>query len=111
MSIPKQAVLSQPSCAICGQEAATAHHILKRSQGGDDSLSNLVALCGSGTTGCHGKIENNDHDSLQTLGYYLLGRRPDVIRYLDCKRPKEGGASYIMRRYIRRPTAAVTSDA
>lgn len=30
------------------------HHRKRRSQGGDNRLSNLAALCGHGTSGCHG---------------------------------------------------------
>ena len=30
------------------------HHRILRSQGGRNDPENLVALCGSGTTGCHG---------------------------------------------------------
>jgi hypothetical protein len=44
-------------CEICGEPGATnAHHRLNRSQGGLDTLSNLLLCCGSGTTGCHGAI-------------------------------------------------------
>ena len=35
------------------------HHRKKRSQGGDWSPENIVAVCGHGTTGCHGWIEHN----------------------------------------------------
>lgn len=35
------------------------HHRLKRGQGGGWEPENIVAVCGSGTTGCHGWIEAN----------------------------------------------------
>lgn len=44
-------------CEMCGVWGATnAHHRRNQSQGGPDTLSNLLLLCGSGTTGCHGRI-------------------------------------------------------
>jgi hypothetical protein len=36
----------------------SAHHRKPRGRGGDNSPSNIVALCGSGTTGCHGFVES-----------------------------------------------------
>lgn len=48
---------AQGCCEICGAAGATnAHHRRNRSQGGHDGLSNLLLLCGSGTTGCHGFV-------------------------------------------------------
>lgn len=32
------------------------HHRIRRAQGGDNRASNLLALCGNGTKGCHGKV-------------------------------------------------------
>jgi len=46
-------------CAWCGRwygDALNIHHRLLRSHGTDNSPSNLIALCGSGTTGCHGAV-------------------------------------------------------
>lgn len=48
---------SDGRCEICGRHPATnAQHRKNRSQGGTWDLSNLLHVCGSGTTGCHGKI-------------------------------------------------------
>lgn len=40
-------------CRMCGRSEGLAdvHHIIKRSQGGDDSADNLMTLCRS----CHNK--------------------------------------------------------
>lgn len=47
-------------CEVCGQHGATnAHHRTNRSQGGTDTLGNLMLVCGSGCTGCHGRITTN----------------------------------------------------
>lgn len=44
-------------CERCGSARATnMHHRKNRSQGGQWLASNLLHLCGSGTTGCHGFI-------------------------------------------------------
>lgn len=52
-------------CAKCGLKYANnAHHRKNRSQGGQDDLSNLLLLCGSGTTGCHGYITEHPRDSI-----------------------------------------------
>jgi len=51
-------------CEVCGLEQATnAHHRKNRSQRGQDDLSNLMLVCGSGTTKCHGWITEHPADS------------------------------------------------
>jgi hypothetical protein len=48
-------------CRVCGATSGiTLHHVISRSQLGDDVEFNLVPLCGSGVTGCHGRIEAGD---------------------------------------------------
>lgn len=39
------------------------HHRKLRSQGGADTMENLIMLCGSGTTGCHGWVHANPLES------------------------------------------------
>ncbi|WP_319456881.1 MULTISPECIES: HNH endonuclease signature motif containing protein [unclassified Mycobacterium] len=47
-------------CEVCGVHGATnAHHRVNASQGGRPTLGNLMLVCGSGTTGCHGRITTN----------------------------------------------------
>jgi hypothetical protein len=41
---------------VCLGRAANMHHRKNRSQGGKWTASNLIDLCGSGTTGCHGVL-------------------------------------------------------
>lgn len=51
---------AQHCCERCGLHGATnAHHRRNQSQGGPDTLSNLMLLCGSGTTRCHGFVTQN----------------------------------------------------
>ena len=52
-------------CEICGDWGANnAHHRLNQSQGGPDTLGNLMLLCGSGTTGCHGYVTEHPQDAI-----------------------------------------------
>lgn len=49
-------------CARCGKAimvGGSRHHRQFRSRGGSDTVANLVLLCGSGTTGCHGWVHAN----------------------------------------------------
>jgi|SRR6516162_11568808 hypothetical protein len=41
-------------CEYCGVAATNMHHRINRSQGGLWTPANILHLCGSGTTGCHG---------------------------------------------------------
>lgn len=70
----------------CGKPSATGHHVIARGKGGDDVLANIVPHCGSGTTGCHGLIENNDEKARRRLGKWIGEHRPDTIRYVRSKR-------------------------
>lgn len=68
-------------CALCHATGVLSlHHVSKHPR--NDVEGNLVMLCGSGTTGCHGLIEAHDHDKLRELGAYILKQRPDTIVYL-----------------------------
>ena len=76
------------SCAVCGAGRSAglpAHHVLPRGRGGDDVTANLVALCGSGTTGCHGDVEEYRGEARRLLGLHLAERRPDTLEYLSEK--------------------------
>ena len=69
------------SCALCGSTGKLSlHHIIRHPR--DDVVANLVMLCGSGTTGCHGKIEARDANTQRALGQYLLGKRPETVSHI-----------------------------
>ncbi len=62
----------QGPCRICGRPPRNSlHHLVPRSLGGDDTYANLVPLCGSGTTGCHGLIEARNPVALASLALLL----------------------------------------
>lgn len=61
MNLYDQALMHAPSmtpgyCVVCGATDTTMHHVVPRSRGGKNGP--VLELCGSGTTGCHGKAED-----------------------------------------------------
>lgn len=47
------------TCRVCGGPAWTMHELKFRSLGGKHSPENSIAVCGSGTTKCHGKLQRH----------------------------------------------------
>lgn len=84
-----------PGCSGVG---ATSHHVLPKGNGGDDVDANLVTCSGSGTTGCHGLLENNDVEARRLLGEHLVLERPDVIDYVVEKLGEVAGNDWLRRR-------------
>jgi hypothetical protein len=41
--------------------ATNTHHLLGKGQSGDDDPANLIPLCGSGSTGCHGALHGTPY--------------------------------------------------
>ena len=69
----KICVQENPKCANClSIESVSAHHIIFRSEGGDDSLSNLISLCFH----CHRMA----HD-----GYYIKNTKKESTIYISAK--------------------------
>lgn len=77
-------------CTICGALPTSLHHIVPRSLGGDDVDENLVALCGDGTTGCHGLVEARDPHAVARL---RAGLTPEQLKYVLEKK----GPSFLAR--------------
>jgi hypothetical protein len=74
------------SCALCGGTAwpgLSLHHVHRHPR--DDVQGNLVMVCGSGATGCHGLIEAHDPAASRALRIHIDTGRHDVIEYLDGK--------------------------
>lgn len=59
----------QGTCIVCGKPATNKHHVIERSDGGyvngKPIQKPMVTLCGSGTTGCHGRV----HDGKLHIDY------------------------------------------
>lgn len=86
-------------CRICRDapepwygHGITLHHLVSKSLGGDDVPNNLVPLCGSGTTGCHGDVESRDALALVRLRDALT---EDELAYVIVKK----GADFLARYY------------
>jgi hypothetical protein len=80
-------------CEICRLPANNAHHRRNQSQSGEHTLSNLMMLCGSGVTGCHGAITGNPAMAVRN-GWTIQGteaipsetavrRRGELVLLLD----------------------------
>lgn len=80
-------------CRLCGTgRNVNAHHLIPRSQLGIWTESNVVGLCGSGTTGCHGLVEARD----PAASYLLRARLTDAeYSYVLTKM----GEGWLDRRY------------
>jgi hypothetical protein len=75
-------------CVIADEECVawrSLHHVLKRSQGGDDVRANFAMLCGDGIRGHHGRIEAHDPSACAALYVVLKASRPDTMDYLASK--------------------------
>jgi hypothetical protein len=61
------------ACVRCGQPVTgrpySLQHRKRRSQGGGNSPSNLVVLCGTGTTGCHEQVDSRRDEADEARGY------------------------------------------
>ncbi len=98
-SVARRAHVQRVPCVVCGDTASPSqHHVLPRGQGGDDDPANLVSLCGSGTTGCHGLIEANDIMVRRELGAYIKAHRPDTVAYVQGKLGQRQGTDWLRRR-------------
>lgn len=63
------------ACTRCGRSLASTHgsrHHRQLRRHGDHSPANLVLLCGSGTTGCHGWAHGNPA-SARSEGFIVPG--------------------------------------
>lgn len=60
-------------CVCCGASVIgqpySLQHRKRRSQGGDNSPSNLVTVLGTGTTGCHERIDSRRDPEDEAKGY------------------------------------------
>ena len=89
-------------CLVCGDPAQSAHHIVRKAQGGDDVPANLAALCGHGTRGCHGLVEARHRPTLSTLRYALSDDQLDYVL-------KKKGQAWFDRAYPK-PDCVVCDD-
>lgn len=85
----------------------SVHHRQARGMGGRkdaDTKANLVTLCGSGTTGCHGHVESYRTEALE-MGWLVLRNSrdlPEEVPMIDIYGRKffltdDGGVLYITK--------------
>jgi 5-methylcytosine-specific restriction endonuclease McrA len=65
-------------CWVCGRMWSDLHHILPRSQGGDDVIACLAPLCRQ----CHTRVEARDSEARSKLRGALM---PSNLLYLEEK--------------------------
>jgi hypothetical protein len=82
----------QPCRVFPDKRADSLHHLVPRSQGGDDVADNLVGLSGTGTTEAHGLVEARDPWACSLLGQRLTSAER---AYVVAKR----GAWFLETRY------------
>lgn len=100
------------SCLACGSPRITAAHLYGKGQGGDDVLANLIPLCGSGSSGCHGAYDNGhsylgDFGRLVTpvavrsmIGAWLQSEAGEAARwYLTSKLGAEASRAWVERTF------------
>jgi len=68
-------------CQMCGHYGQhNTHHRINKGGGGSalfDRASLLIKACGSGTTGCHGRVTQNPAWA-ESIGWLLPRNNPDI---------------------------------
>jgi len=86
-------------CVLNCNSKGEAHHVLFKSQGGDDDPACLVCLCQRH----HSLVHAEDTPTLVLLGEHLLLERPDTIDYIKAKLGEVEGAAWLARRLFVTP--------
>lgn len=91
-------VLAERECRVCGKPASNGDHIIQKGAPhyGDDVEENVVPLCGTGTSGCHGKKHDRDPETMLIYGERL---KPDEIEYVRSKLGQEEGDAWLFNTF------------
>ena len=79
------------ACVRCGDRGVefSRHHRKLRSRRGKDVASNLILLCGSGTTGCHGWAHSNVEEATRACyivaSWHVPAEVPVLMRRLGVR--------------------------
>jgi hypothetical protein len=93
------------ACLVCGWHFCEAHHVLHRSQGGDDVLANLVPLCSNCHMAAHGATVRGDFGRDVTpeivrfqIAYYIRSEAgSDLAAYLIGKLSPFGAEAFVQK--------------
>lgn len=86
----RQATLSNRECWGCGRDGANGHHLIPKDfeLPGPDEAWNIIALCGSGTMGCHGAFHGNPYTTAAGERITPTLVRARIVGRLDRDRPR-----------------------
>jgi 5-methylcytosine-specific restriction endonuclease McrA len=84
----RRKVKAEPQCRNCSKPASQGHHIIHRSQGGDDRPDNILPLCIT----CHRLY--HDGGDLPSVRF-----KPAELAYVTQKMGDTAGLDYLRRRY------------
>lgn len=94
-------------CRCCRiRPAESMHEIRPRSLGGKVSRKNSVALCGSGTTGCHGFAQRHQ----VTVGGSVLGAEAKLVFTTNSEAAAEWCRIKVGEQIISRPMQEVEAE-
>ena len=96
----KRKLFSDPECWACGRRASDGHHILWRSDQGDDVPENIAPLCHTDHMLLHHGIGRDAVEVRKQIGRKLLRERPESVSYVLGKLGDSQGAAYLSRRYF-----------
>jgi hypothetical protein len=93
----RRKVREDPSCRCCGRRGSDAHHVLFRSQGGDDVEDNIVTLCAE----CHGTLHRSAIDADRHHTRAEIGSRLTAaeIHYMVERLGEDPARVYLRRHY------------
>jgi len=85
--------LEHDCCEVTGRTGILhAHHVVYRSQGGDDIRCNLLMI----DNGLHARYHLADRNARFQIGTHIRDHRPDILEYVRTKRgSKEAGDAWI----------------
>jgi hypothetical protein len=83
MTILRERVLKLDRvCVVCQQRPSESiHHVVPRGNSGEDVAANLIGVCGSGVTRCHGALEARDRWARSRVRAVLEHDKPMVKAY------------------------------
>lgn len=85
-------------CGPCGPGIApySIQHRKRRSQGGTSAMSNLILVAGTGTAGCHLRIDSRIDPQDEARGYTVRSfDDPRLIPVMYFERDGSGAAKYL----------------